>query len=383
MLMKKHIASILGVALISTSAFASKARLQALGEDTYGSLFLDDARNVVLNPAMLNFHKDFVVMEWGATDTGTTTFNGQNLGQDTDQDLATAPKAEGGMFMASGNMIYGLYFGDESNTANGLRTLSMGANAIHESNNVSLYAAGDAGVQWGVKLTHHSFENEQGGADQKSSASRLGVGVISGDVEAFLKMGLTNTAENGTAEFEGKGSFQVGVTYAMGDVDYLLEVRSFQAEDANGDEFKAQYTRIGVAKTYKLNDKATAWASAWYKMDNTENDWTAIAATGETKLTYLPVTMAVEVMAKDWLALRGSIGANVIGTEEDDSGDKETLTTRPLINAGAGIMFGDFVVDGLIGNNTSTGPGAESTAGGVGTLRTDTLMSRVSMTYKF
>ena len=46
-------------------------------------------------------------------------------------------------------------------------------------------------------------------------------------------------------------------------------------------------------------------------------------------------------------------------------------------------MFGDFVVDGLIGNNTSTGPGAESTAGGVGTLRTDTLMSRVSMTYKF
>ena len=118
-------------------------------------------------------------------------------------------------------------------------------------------------------------------------------------------------------------------------------------------------------------------------MDNTENDWTAIAATGETKLTYLPVTMAVEVMAKDWLALRGSIGANVIGTEEDDSGDKETLTTRPLINAGAGIMFGDFVVDGLIGNNTSTGPGAESTAGGVGTLRTDTLMSRVSMTYKF
>ena len=149
--MKKQIASILGIALLSTSAFASKARLQALGEDTYGSFFIDDARNVTLNPAMLNFHKDFVTMEWGDT-TDTLAASGQ--------DTAATPKAEGGMFKASGNMVYGLYFGDESNTGNALRTAAMGANAVYESNLTSFYVAGDAGVQWGVKFSYHDFQDE-------------------------------------------------------------------------------------------------------------------------------------------------------------------------------------------------------------------------------
>ena len=375
--MKKQIASILGIALLSTSAFASKARLQALGEDTYGSFFIDDARNVTLNPAMLNFHKDFVIMEWG--DTSNTL------------DAAATPKAEGGMFKASGNMVYGLYFGDESNTGNELRSLAMGANAVHESNLTSFYVAGDAGVQWGVKFSYHDYSDETGASDVKSSATRAAFGVVSGDIEAFLNMGLSNTAEKGGNEFEGKGSFQVGVTYGMGDIDYLLDLRSIQVEDANGDEFKAQYTRLGLAKTYKLNDKATAWASAWYKMDNQENDMTAVAAF-ESKKTYLPVSMAVEVMVKDWLALRGSVASNVIGTEENANGDKKTIADSTVVSAGAGLIFGDLTIDGMIANEGTTTCDASTTtetcntevAGTeAGTLGFGNMMSRVSMTYKF
>lgn len=363
--MKKHIASILGLALLSTGAFASKARLQALGEDTYGSFFIDDARNVTLNPAMLNFHKDFITMEWGDTSNAT--------------DAAATPRAEGGMFKASGNMVYGLYFGDESNTANTLRILAMGANAVTESNNTNLYIAGDAGVQWGVKLTHHSYKDEANDVD--SNAMRTAIGIISGDVEAFLKMGLQNKAEKGNSEFEGKGSFQIGVTYGMGDMDYMLELRSIQTEDADGEEFKAQYTRLGAAKTYKLNDKATAWASAWYMMDNEEHDQLGVDV--ESKKAYLPVKLGLEVMVKDWLALRGSVGGNVIGTEEDAAGDKKTIEDSTFVNAGAGIMLGDLTIDGMIGNHNNATTVGESTAGGNGTLRTDTLLSRVSMTYKF
>jgi hypothetical protein len=363
--MKKQIAIAIGLAVLSTGALASKARLQALGQDTYGSMFLEDARNVTLNPAMLNFHKDFVTMEWG--DTSNTT------------DAAATPKAEGGMFKASGNMVYGLYFGDESNTGNGLRTLAMGAGAVHEQNNTSFYVAGDAGVQWGVKLTYHSAEDEA--ADTKSDATRATIGIISGDIESFLNIGLSNKAENGAAEIEGKTAFQLGVTYGRNDIDYMLELRSIQVEDAAGDEYKAQFTRLGVAKAYKLNDKANVWTSAWYNMDNSENDMTAVSAFGENKETYLPISIALEVSAKDWLTLRGSVTNELIGTTEVDNGDKKTRTDSTKVAAGASLLFGDLTIDGMIGNSDNNTTVTEST--GNGTLRTDALMSSVSMTYKF
>ncbi len=368
--MKKQIAIAMGLAVLSTGVQASKARLQALGEDTYGSWFIEDSRNVTLNPALLNMHKDFVTMEWGNTNNTT--------------DAAASPRAEGGIFKAAGNMIYGLYFGDESNTANGLR----GATGVDpEENNTSFYVAGDAGVQWGAKLTYHSFEDEA--SDVKSDATRAALGLVSGDVEAFLKVGLTNKAEKGAAEFEGKGSYQLGVTYGMGDIDYLLEVRTLTVENAGGDEFTAQYTRLGVAKTYKLNDKANVWTSAWYKMDNSECDFTIAACQGigrdkgDVKDTYLPVTIALEVSAKDWLMLRGSVSNNIIGSREDDNGDKKTFEDTTSVAAGASLLFGDLTVDGMIGNTDNNTTVGESTAGGTGTLRTDALMSRVSMTYKF
>lgn len=368
--MKKQIASILGVALLSTGAFASKARLEALGQDSYGSFFIDDARNVTLNPAMLNFHKDFVTMEWGDT-SGP-------------QDSTSTPRAEGGMFKAAGNMVYGLYLGDESNTANGLRALT---GSVAESNNTTFYVAGDAGVQWGVKFTYHDYKDEQNaGGDITSSAMRTTVGVISGDVEAFLQIGLTNKAENKAtgAEFTGKGSYQLGVTYAMGDIDYLLEIQTISAENAASEKFSAQYTRVGAAKQYKLNDKANVWTSAWYKMDNTKCEYTTSCAasafgSGDQKNTYLPVSIALEVAAKDWLMLRGSVSQNIIGTTENDAGDKKTLTDTTSVAAGASLLWGDLTIDGMIGNDDA----AAASNADDGVLRTDALMSRVSMTYKF
>ena len=105
--MKKQIALAGCLVFMSGTAFASKARLQALGEDVNGSQFISDNRNVFLNAATLNYQKDLVTMEWGDT---------SNAGDDSD-----SPRAEGGFFKASGNMAYGVYLGSESNTANGLR----------------------------------------------------------------------------------------------------------------------------------------------------------------------------------------------------------------------------------------------------------------------
>ena len=84
--MKKQLVTILGVAVMAAPAFASKARLQALGEDIYGSTYINDNRNIFLNAAQVNNYADLVTFETGAqTD---------NDGDDS----AAGPRPEGGVF---------------------------------------------------------------------------------------------------------------------------------------------------------------------------------------------------------------------------------------------------------------------------------------------
>lgn len=376
--MKKQIAVAMGLAVLSTSAFASKARLEALGQDANGSMYLDDARNVFLNPAQLNYHKDFVTLEFGSSEDSNTAAR-------ADADSAANPRAEGGMFKAEGNMVYGLYFGAESNEANSQRFLAMGGtDAVYEQNNLDFFIAGDAGVQWGVRLTYGSYENKQGTDNESSSIARGVLGIISGDLEGYANFGIENKAEgNNNTEFEGKGSVDLGVTYNMGDMDYIVQFATANSEDANGDKFTGQTVRLGAAKNYKLNDRANAWVSAFYVKREIDNEFAAIpSAQGESKDNYLPVTVALEVMAKEWLTLRGSVVHEVIGTNEDDAGDIETRANRTTIAAGASLTWGDLALDGMVGNTDGTTTGA-NTATGNGTLRTDQLLSRLSLTYKF
>src|SRR5690606_39517802 len=67
LLMKRKLALALGLAVISSSAFATKARLQALGEDVYGSKYISDNRNIFINAAYINLYKDQITYEYGDT----------------------------------------------------------------------------------------------------------------------------------------------------------------------------------------------------------------------------------------------------------------------------------------------------------------------------
>ncbi|MEX0799170.1 MAG: hypothetical protein WD025_06980, partial [Bacteriovoracaceae bacterium] len=315
---------------------------------------------------------------------------------------------------ASGNMAYGLYFGSESNTSNSLRNAAMfeetigtnfGSKAVSEQNNIDLFVGGDAGVQWGAKLTYSSSKNEQGGMDQEQDALRVAIGGISGDIEAFANIGISNKAENGDYEFDGKSSFDLGASYLFNDLTYMARVQSIQAEDAAGNEIKSQNIHIGTARVYRLNDRSNIWVSAWYKMDRMECDADSgfsLVACGditvddpddpttwtfthfkENNNTYIPVAVSLEVAVKEWLTLRGSVAQNIWG-ENDNGDDEATIANSTEVRAGASLVWGDFQVDGLIGNTTNTNTvGDVDTSAGNGTLRTDALMSRVGLVYRF
>ena len=66
--MKKLLLLVIALLLISSGAFASKARMQALGQDAEaGSYYVSDTRSVFTNPAYVNSYKNYIITEWGQT----------------------------------------------------------------------------------------------------------------------------------------------------------------------------------------------------------------------------------------------------------------------------------------------------------------------------
>ena len=77
--MKKHLVVAAGLAVLSTGAFASKARMTALNQDhlgsSVGSFYLEDNRNVFRSSNSVNSMNNYVITEWG-TSVGVGTAEG-------------------------------------------------------------------------------------------------------------------------------------------------------------------------------------------------------------------------------------------------------------------------------------------------------------------
>ena len=370
--MKKQMVLALGLAVISGSALASKARLEALGENGNGSQYLMDSRNIFLNPAQANYFKDMVTFE-----TGDTTNEG---------DTASAPNAEGGFLRASGNMVYGVFFGHEDTAVQNIRVNAGGTSASFEDQNTwDLFVAGDAGVQWGANLSYSSFENDQVANAIKSDVMRVNLGVISGDTEVFLRASLVDTAEeDNTVDLEVKSRYDLGVSHNISGGTLFARYTSLEAEQSEGttEDWKSTAMTVGWGKVRKLNDTSAFNYSVAY--GTTDVEGASFAANSDSKSTTLAVTMGLETMVKEWLTLRAGISQNIMNEEENDGGKKTTGADSTSVTAGASLVFGDFQIDGMIGNNSdgSANSGNDTSAGN-GTLRTDSLLSRVSATYRF
>ena len=362
--MKKQIALAMGLAVISGSAFASKARLQALGESTDGSQYISDNRNIFLNAAHVNYHKDMVTFE---------------AGEQNETDSTAAPNAEGGFLKAHNNMVYGVHFGATAGREDGTRTA-----LTNEMNVWDFFVGGDAGVQWGANITYGEHEDEQLANDEEASLMRARLGVISGDIEAFANVSLTDTqSTDGTSDFEMNSNYDIGANYSNGGMTYLARVMSWEAEDKDKGTKSISYQAmtVGVARLQKFNNMATMNYKLTYNTSTSEG--TNYTDTLEEKDMSLNAVIGVEVQVKEWLALRASITQDILNEEENDAGDKITNSDSTAVNAGASLVFGDLQIDGVIGNSNNGTAFGDNTSSGDGVVRTDALMSRVSATYRF
>lgn len=402
--MRKQLTVALGLAVLATPAFASKARLQALGEDVNGSYYVNDNRNIWLNPAAVNNHKDLATFEFGETSANT--------------DVAATPRAEGGVFKTMGSMVYGVQLGAANGTANAFRS-AAGLTGANEKNNASLFVGGDAGVKWGAGLDYARSGRDEAAAKARNVASptggdgaqeapssesmRLRAGAQMGDLQAYTILNLISEASDiAGAEYQGRSGYQLGASYnMMGNVFFAeyshLNAVSTPADERNSEvDVRSNGYKLGVGRTTRLNDKANLFTKASFVYGEAFNsvggDYlganscdTATSIFCKNYSSYsVPVVVGVEVDAASWLTLRTSIAQTVWGVETAHHISRSLTTATTVVNAGASLKFGELSVDGVIGNSTgTTGAAGASTSTGRGTLRTDELMSRVSMTYRF
>ena len=136
--MKRNLVLALGLVLASTSVFATRARLESLGEDKDGSFFIEDGRNIFLNAAHVNHIKDSIIFEGGSQDDG---------------DSQASSDAEGGFFKSHGKFTYGVYFGRQADSIQTIRGISASTptGLPSNENNIDLYFGGDA---QGLSLIH-------------------------------------------------------------------------------------------------------------------------------------------------------------------------------------------------------------------------------------
>lgn len=361
-----------GLAVLSTSAFATKARLQALGQDGRASFFLDDSRSVFLNPAKLNSMNNYVVTEWGTADDAA--------------DSETNSHAEGGFFRKADSFAYGLYLGNEYGANNATKT---GASMQASDNNIDLFLSGNMGVEWGLRAQYSSSENKPtGGITTENDVLGLGLGVVKGNVEGYANLLLKDESKGGDAnddKYEADMGMNLGASYGHGNYTFYVDYdkSGYEVTDNGSKTSEVETTDMtfGVARKHQVSDSSMMFVDLNYNNNKTEDK----KASTETTTTTLPLTVGFEAEATSWLKLRGSISQNiVIGNEDKKDTHDKSIANSTTVNAGATMTFGKLMVDGVIGSTN----GARNTttygdSGKEGVLTTDNLMTRVAVHYWF
>ena len=309
------------------------------------------------------------------------------------------------------------------------------------------YGSKTGDMKWGVNLAYTGSKNEVSKAtssenyDQKAMAVRLGV--ITDQWDAHLTMGLmgessstTRAADIGAAytgadfehKFDGSLGYHIGGSYkvsetgrafayykgikwdAIDGADYtkystatctgsnLSSVAKVNCSSGKNGKSEGEFGSIVLGYGYQKNyGKTDLFGKIYFQNDKIEQKANQTAKVNQAKI---PLTVGFEHTATEWLTLRGSVTQVVYGTRKNDKyeelnafaqllavsvygadtgGKKVSMPNTTDVRAGASLNFGDLVFDGYIGMRSNTGAKATED----GTLRSDSLLTRVGMTYKF
>lgn len=380
----KNLSLVLALMIAASPAFASRARLEALGEGKNGSYYINDGRNIFLNPAQIVKHKKKLWLEFGGEPTGADTVG--NV------------RGQGGFSNTFGDFTYGLYLNQTSDRA--LTTIST-VNTLASTSFISpdsaaeFFFGGEGGMNWGVSV-FYAGNNTRATTGPNNTASLLGarVGIESGSLAAFASVGIISSSKIANAtndEIKGKLSLDAAVTYAMDNWTYFGKFQTF-GSDATISSATTEIRQTGFGAGF---GRTTEFSKTVTMFSRLEADYQKQTATGSSASTVwnVPVVLGAEAQALSWLAIRGSVAASLLGQQNGSSTDanfKSNLAGTTTVAAGVGMTFGDVQIDGVVASGATPASAAGSVPGfGTGANTTnrfgfgDNMLSRVALTYNF
>ncbi len=428
--MKKSLLIVSALSLISTSAMATQARLLALGmneTDNEGMYHVSDARNMFLNPAYINLYNNQAIFEWGSV--GQYANASTTLASDATLNSSISPKAQGGVLTKQGDFVYGLYFGNESNTSSLLRVAATSAFAAvngfggtlnskmlaTSDNQVDFFFGGGSDLKWAVNPVLTFGKNDS--RKSKDSGISLRTGAIGSNWDAHLNVSLNSKSEanesvtvaattaNVAQEFKGKLGLHVGGSYvisgnnrAFGYVKHYGweqtdSFAGYAATDAQavptgfgGNGLGGQRGTVkGDFTSYHLgwgsHTDVNTTDKLFYSLTAKKTDINLkFSNKGEVRYIIIPVTVGYEAQATEWLTLRGSVVQNLWGQQDNKNVTNYTGATGTRLNrVAAGLISQIYGGTGkkTLANSTAVNAGATLT---FGNLSVDGLIGTTSST---
>ncbi len=320
--MKKHVLLATGLVLASTSAFATTARMSAMGHGADGSRYMADTRNVWHNPAHVNSMNNYVVTDWDGS---------------------------AGISRAGGNLNYGLYFNDGTHG-----NLNGGAAGGVTPARLDLFVGGSAGMDWGVRLGYDSWSS----GDNGGSAFDLGFGVnLNSGMSVWANL-APGSSEKDALGAESKYGMDMAVGASMPLMGWTasLDYSSDKGADASDDDDQTTIT-VEMGRVMEAGSGARWFTDVSLAIANGDGTST------DNKQTSIPVTFGFEADANSWLTWRGSASQSIYG-ERDTAGTKSSASTF-AVNAGATLNFGKLKIDGTLTTGTGSTVDASNFMGSV------------------
>lgn len=401
--MKNYLTLALISAVAASPAYASRARIEALGEGKNGSYYIDDSRNMFLNPSSIVNYKKKLMLELGGAprttvDGGTAPAGlGDGSIQSSAVDGSNNGRAQGGFVDTFGDFTYALYLNNTSDRVlNDIETLNFHRADRDDDNVVSLLSpsdsiefalAGEGFLNWGASVFY------AGNNDNAQTTSYFGgrLGVSKGDFAGFATLGLSANSKTASFEYKGRTSFDLGATYKVSGFTVFGKYSNF-GYDSTGDVVNSnRNSSYGAGVGYKKEITKSTNLFARVEGDYIKSTNT-LAGLGNVTQWNIPVVLAAETQALNWLTIRGSIGHSLVGGDVTGRRDLSGLTT---VGAGVGMTFGDIVVDGLVASSgvaptNGLGMGSGPAAGGLNSTAVqqnfgfgDSMITRIAMTYNF
>ncbi|MFN7453737.1 MAG: hypothetical protein ACK5RO_03660 [Pseudobdellovibrionaceae bacterium] len=367
----KKLLVVAAIATAASPAFASKARVSALGNSPQ----LTDVQYTFETPYTMGAVGELVTIEWGGTGTAS-------------------PHAEGGFIKKHGDAFYGVYFGRQSedvNTAvsntNSAFSLTGNTALLVEQNPINLmYSAKMGDITWGATLKYSKgFDEVSATQKRKSDSAGIALGATNGTWEAYLRQGLGAQSDNGAGvKLKTKANTTIAGAYNVSDSLYAFaDYKMAEVEVTSSlptSTTKTNELNIGLVNTLVKADGVNFFYGVKYS--TTESKPSTLSTTSpKVNETTLPVWLGVEADATSWMVLRAVVQQTILINEEKTNTGASTTkddVDNTTMNAGAGFKVGKGMIDATFGTATS---GDLSFSDGQGS--NDKFLTNVSYTYNF